>query len=90
MALEAEEDLPTVATANLTEAEVVVMEEHQHTAEEHLVMALQTCISRPRMVVATHSSSSSSSSLNTACLSKVFQNQTVAIVGACSFVFGKC
>lgn len=81
MALEAEEDLATVATANLTEAEVAM--EHQHT-EEHLVMALQTCINRPHMVVVTHSSS-----LNMACLRKVFQSQIVAIVGACSLVLGK-
>jgi pyridoxal/pyridoxine/pyridoxamine kinase len=83
MALEAEVDLAVVATANLTEAEVAT-EEHRHT-EEHLVMALRTCINRPRMVVGTNSSS-----LNMACLSKVFQSQIVAIVGACSLMLGKC
>lgn len=81
MALEAEEDSATVATASLTEAEEAT--EHRHT-EEHLAMALQTCINRPRMVVVTRSSS-----LNMACLRKVFQSQTVAIVGARSLVLGK-
>lgn len=80
---EAEEDLVAiVATANLTEAEVAT--EHRHT-EEHLVMALQTCINRPRMVVGTNSSS-----LNMACLRKVFQSRIVAIVGVCSLVLAKC
>jgi hypothetical protein len=73
MALEAEEDLPIVATANLMEAEVAT--EHRRT-EELLVMALPTCINKPRMAaVATHSSS-----LNMVFPRKVFQNQAVAIV----------
>lgn len=80
MALEAEEGLPIVATASPTEAEVAT-EHREEDTEEHLVMALQTCISRASMAVATHSRS-----LDTACLRKVFQNQTVAIVVACLFV----
>lgn len=84
MALEAEEALPTVAMAGPTEAEVAT-EHRQEDTEEHLAMALQTCISRPRTVVATHSRS-----LDMACLRKVFQNQTDAIVVACLFMLVTC
>lgn len=77
------EDLAT-ATAEAMEAEAAATEHRLDPMEMHhpLATAFPTCISKLRMAAVTHSRS-----LSTACLRKVFQNQTLPMFTAVAIRF---